>query len=218
MPEVVIPYGNLELTGELVVPTGAMGVVVFVHGAGSSRNSPRNRYVASAFQGARMGTLLFDLHTEREAAAADVSRQYRFDVRLLGDRLISTLDWLAREFDGRIAMFGASTGAAAAMVASAARPNRVRAIVSRGGRPDLAGTALARVHAPTLFLVGSLDELVLQASRGAMRAMRAPVELSVVDGAGHLFEEPGTMHVVVRRAIRFLAAELEATETLPVPA
>jgi putative phosphoribosyl transferase len=182
--------------GNLVVPEGARGLVLFAHGSGSSRFSPRNRYVAGVLQDAGLATLLVDLLTQEEERRDLRTRELRFDVELLAGRLLRAAEWAAE--DGRTAglplgLFGASTGAAAALVA-AARQSEVRAVVSRGGRPDLAGSALAEVRAPTLLIVGQLDELVLDLNRRAREAMtQAVTELEVVRGATHLFEERGTL-------------------------
>lgn len=198
-----IPSGGVILDGDLVLPTGATTLVVFAHGSGSSRQSPRNRAVAGVLQEAGLATLLFDLLTPDEERADRVSAHLRFDIPFMAGRLIEVTDWLrARREAGslRVGYFGASTGAAAALVAAAERPEMVSTIVSRGGRPDLAGDALPRVVAPTLLIVGGEDHAVIEMNREAMRAMRAPVRLEIVAGATHLFEEPGALEQVARLA------------------
>ncbi len=185
-----------ELDGALTLPEEAQGLVLFAHGSGSSRHSPRNRYVAEILQGAGLGTLLMDLLTHDEDAIDQFTRQFRFDIGLLADRLAGAIDWLEEQPETRelpIGLFGASTGAAAALQAAATRPNRVRAVVSRGGRPDLAGEALAHVRAPTLLIVGADDTPVIPLNDAALRRMEAPAEMRLVPGASHLFEEPGTL-------------------------
>jgi putative phosphoribosyl transferase len=194
--DVRLSLPGAELEGSLTLPEEARGLVLFAHGSGSSRHSPRNRYVAEILQAAGLGTLLMDLLTQDEDAVDQFTRQFRFDIGLLADRLAGALDWLKQQPDARelpIGLFGASTGAAAALQAAAARPNRVRAVVSRGGRPDLAGEALAHVRAPTLLIVGADDTPVIPLNDAALRRMEAPAEMRLVPGASHLFEEPGTL-------------------------
>jgi putative phosphoribosyl transferase len=191
--------GSITLEGELQVPEGAVGVVLFAHGSGSSRHSSRNRFVAGALQAAGLATLLIDLLTPEEEAVDQHTAHLRFDIPLLADRLVATTHWLGedpstREF--RVGYFGASTGAGAALVAAAALPDRVGAVVSRGGRPDLAGDALPRVRAPTLFIVGGRDLAVLELNRTAMARMGSITRLEIVPGATHLFEEPGALETV----------------------
>lgn len=189
-----LPAGRIE--GTLTVPDGAKGIVLFAHGSGSSRHSPRNRYVAEVLQQAGIGTLLMDLLTQEEDAIDQYTREFRFDIGRLTDRLIGAIDWLGQQPATRqlpIGLFGASTGAAAALQAAAARPGAVRAVVSRGGRPDLAGDALPLVQAPTLLIVGADDEPVIPLNESAQRQLRAPSQLTLVPGATHLFEEPGTL-------------------------
>ncbi|MDO8502177.1 MAG: dienelactone hydrolase family protein [Gemmatimonadaceae bacterium] len=191
------------LEGTLAAPGGARGVVLFAHGSGSSRHSPRNRYVAQVLKEAGLATLLVDLLTEEEERTDVITRQHRFDIQLLADRLVGAIDWLNDEASTRelsVGLFGASTGGGAALVAAADRPDRVSAVVSRGGRPDLAGAALPRVKAPTLLIVGGRDEQVIELNRAAMAQMHAPVTLEIVPGATHLFEEPGTLQQVARLA------------------
>ncbi|SFK48776.1 dienelactone hydrolase family protein [Streptomyces pini] len=184
------------LTGDLTVPDGARGVVAFAHGSGSSRHSPRNRAVAGVLRDAGLGTLLFDLLTEDEERTDTVTAEYRFDIPLLARRLAAAVDWLGGRPDTArlpIGLFGASTGAAAALVAAAEQPGRVRAVVSRGGRPDLAGGALDRVSAPVLLIVGGEDHEVLRLNEQAASRLSAPCTVHVVPDATHLFEEPGTL-------------------------
>jgi pimeloyl-ACP methyl ester carboxylesterase len=195
-----IPVGADEaLTGDLVVPAEPAGLVVFAHGSGSNRLSPRNRKVAQYLNSRGLATMLMDLLTLSEEARDRITRRYRFDIDLLGARVVTTIDYLDRLGEAThlpVACFGASTGAAAALVAAAERPGRVAAVVSRGGRPDLAGDALAQVQAPTLLIVGEADPQVLELNRQAASRMRAPVQLHVVPRATHLFEEPGTLEEV----------------------
>jgi dienelactone hydrolase len=184
------------LEGSLVLPVRAMGIVLFAHGSGSSRHSSRNQFVARQLNDARLGTLLVDLLTQQEEAVDAVTRHLRFDIQLLADRLNAAIAWLGehRETQAlRVGLFGASTGGGAALVAAAHDPERVAAVVSRGGRPDLAGDALPRVRAPTLLIVGGDDRQVIALNEQAMRQMRADVRLEIVPGASHLFEEPGTL-------------------------
>ncbi|ADI12029.1 hypothetical protein SBI_08911 [Streptomyces bingchenggensis BCW-1] len=184
------------LVGDLVVPDGARGVVAFAHGSGSSRHSPRNRSVAETLQQARLGTLLFDLLTMDEERVDAITAEHRFDIPLLGRRLVAAVDWLGGHPATAalpVGLFGASTGAAAALVAAAERPERVRAVVSRGGRPDLAGGVLSRVRAPVLLVVGGEDHEVLRLNEQAAAMLAAPHSVHVVPGATHLFEEPGTL-------------------------
>lgn len=212
--ETPIRLPRTTLHGFLDLPVGCHGVVLFVHGSGSSRFSPRNRYVAEQLQAAGLGTLLFDLLTPREAEVDERTRHYRFDIRLLAERVIEVLDWsLTRRNlqDVPLGLFGASTGAAAALVAAAQRTLRVGAVVSRGGRPDLAGAALARVAAPTLLLVGARDPEVLELNRLAAAQMRCECRLEVVPGASHLFEEAGTLEAVAASATRWFRQHLGAT-------
>ena len=198
------------IDGDLAVPAAARGIIVFAHGSGSSRHSSRNKRVAQALQASGFGTLLFDLLTAAEEREDEWTRQLRFDIGLLADRLVAVTDALTEEPDAGelpVGYFGASTGAAAAIVAAAQRPG-VRAIVSRGGRPDLAGDALPRVTAPTLLIVGSLDREVLELNRNAQARLGGPTELEIVTGATHLFEEPGALDEVARLASRHFARYL----------
>ena len=194
---------GVELEAELRVPRAAVGLVVFAHGSGSSRFSPRNRFVAGTLEDAGLGTLLLDLLSAPEAVADGLTGEHRFDVAMLGRRVVAAIDWARAQpaAPGAIALFGASTGAAAALIAAAERPDAVRAVISRGGRPDLAGPMLTRVRAPTLLIVGGHDTAVVDLNRRAGAAMRAEVRLEVVPGAGHLFEEPGALDAVSRLAV-----------------
>jgi dienelactone hydrolase len=201
--QVAVPAGDAVLEGDLVVPAGATGIVAFAHGSGSSRHSPRNKHVAETLNEAGLGTLLVDLLTPAEEAVDRVTAQHRFDIALLARRLIAVVDWLrqATAPELGVGLFGASTGAAAALVAAAERPADVRAVVSRGGRPDLAGAALARVHAPTLLIVGGRDPQVVELNRLALDELgAAEKQLVIVPGATHLFEEPGALDEVARLA------------------
>jgi putative phosphoribosyl transferase len=198
-----IEIESVALNGDLRVPDGAGGLVIFAHGSGSSRFSSRNRSVASALETGRFATLLLDLLTPEEEAIDERTRHYRFDIERLGHRVVGACDWAQSRHDTSdlpLALFGASTGAAAALIAAAARPELTRAVISRGGRPDLAGDALPRVQSPTLLIVGGRDEPVIEMNRDAMRRMRAHVELTIVPGATHLFEERGTLEEVSRLA------------------
>jgi dienelactone hydrolase len=188
----MIEVGGVALGADLNVPDEAAGVVVFAHGMGSGRASPRNRFVADALEDAGLGTLLVDLVAEDEG-------DRRFDIDLLGERVVGAVDWLAaheRASGLPVGIFGASTGAAGALVAAAERPDVVAAVVSRGGRPDLAGDALGRVRAPTLLIVGGNDVQVLELNRDAMQRIAAETALEIVEGASHLFEEPGALEQV----------------------
>lgn len=201
--EVEISSAGVTLQGDLMLPEQPLGVVLFAHGSGSSRLSPRNRYVAGVLHNASFATLLMDLLTSEEELIDNQTRHLRFDIALLAQRLAGAIDWLgARRETAHLAvgLFGASTGAAAALVAAANRPEKVRAVVSRGGRPDLAGAALPHVEAPTLLLVGGLDQPVIGLNRQAMEHLSAPNKLVIVPGATHLFEEPGTLEEVARLA------------------
>jgi dienelactone hydrolase len=200
-----VPTADTPLTGDLVVPEVSRGMVLFAHGSGSSRHSPRNRQVAAALQAAGFGALLMDLLTEDEDRLDAATGQLRFDIPLLAGRLTDAADWLAAAGHLPLATFGASSGAAAAIVTAADRPDRVRAVVSRGGRPDLAGEALGRVRAPTLLIVGGADTRVLELNRQAAERLAAEHEVAVVDGATHLFPEPGALEQVVDRSVAWLS-------------
>jgi putative phosphoribosyl transferase len=206
-----IPAATVMLDGDLTVPAGSGGIVVFAHGSGSSRHSPRNRYVAETLGAAGLSTLLMDLLTSEEEAIDVRTRHLRFDIALLADRLVAATDWLASGAgtrDRALGYFGASTGAGAALVAAAQRPALARAVVSRGGRPDLAGAALASVIAPTLLIVGGNDDVVIDLNRDAMAQLHGEVRLEIVPGASHLFEEPGTLAVVARLATDWFTRHL----------
>jgi dienelactone hydrolase len=216
MTPVRVPIDEQWLLGELGMPAEAHGIVLFAHGSGSSRHSPRNQYVARALERHGLATLLIDLLTPVEEAIDDRTAQYRFDIEMLAGRLATIVDWLGRRKDTSslpIGVFGASTGGGAALMAAAARPKEIAAVVSRGGRPDLAGTALPRVAAPTLLIVGGLDTPVIQMNRDAMRRMRAEVTLEIVPGATHLFEEPGALERVAELASNWFRQHLQ-----PAPA
>jgi putative phosphoribosyl transferase len=203
------------LSGDLVIPERATGVVLFAHGSGSSRHSPRNRYVASVLQQGRFGTLLMDLLTAAEEHVDLANGHLRFDIPLLGRRLLEATDWLECEPAARglpIGYFGASTGAAAALVAAADRPSAIGAVVSRGGRPDLAGPALPRVEAPTLLIVGGNDHHVAGLNRQARAKLRCETQLAIVPGATHLFEEPGTLEEVAKLARNWFRDHLQDLE------
>jgi putative phosphoribosyl transferase len=200
---VTVPAGPVTLEGDLAIPAGARGIVLFAHGSGSSRHSPRNRQVAGVLSQTALATLLLDLLTGEEEAADRRTGHLRFDIGLLAERLTHAADWLSRQPGTRdlpLGCFGASTGAAAALVTAAARPEVIRAVVSRGGRPDLAGPSLATVRAPTLLIVGSEDIPVLGLNREAATRLGAEHQLVIVPGATHLFEEPGALEEVAHRA------------------
>ena len=209
---VQITAGRILIEGDLTIPRAASGLVVFAHGSGSSRFSRRNRYVAQVLQGGGFATLLLDLLTREEEAIDEQTREYRFDVDRLGHRVVAAIDWMVSDpklAPLPVASFGASTGAAAALIAAAERPEIVRAVISRGGRPDLAGYALPKVQAPTLLIVGGADAPVIELNRAAMRRMRAPVQLQIVPGATHLFEEPGALEVVSELALKWCTKHLK---------
>jgi dienelactone hydrolase len=192
-----------RLDADLRVPANAAGLVVFAHGSGSSRLSSRNRQVAEALGEAGLATLLLDLLTREEESVDQFTREYRFDIPRLGRRVVAAADWVVQQPElrtFRLGFFGASTGAAAALIAAAERPSVTAAVVSRGGRPDLAGDALPRVQAPTLLIVGGADEPVIELNEGAMRQMRGEVRMEIVPGATHLFEEAGALEEVSRLA------------------
>lgn len=224
----MLPYGDdqiertirvqvrdVMLEGTLGVPDHAAGIVLFAHGSGSSRFSPRNRFVARVLRDAGLGTLLLDLLTSAEEAVDMTTREHRFDIQLLADRLVHAIDWLGDESATRnlgIGLFGASTGGGAALVAAAGRPREVRAVVSRGGRPDLAGDALSTVLCPTLLIVGGHDEEVIELNRVAMAQMKSEVKLEIVPRATHLFEEPGALDNVAELARDWFLEKLPSRE------
>jgi dienelactone hydrolase len=209
-----VPVDRHYLEGELVLPSAATGLVLFAHGSGSSRLSPRNQFVARALERHGLATLLIDLLTPSEEEVDDRTAQYRFNLPMLGERLVNIVDWLREQPDTRrlqIGLFGASTGGGAALMAAAARPDDIAAVVSRGGRPDLAGQSLRHVVAPTLLIVGGLDTPVIQMNRDAMDEMGPDVVLEIIPGATHLFEEPGMLARVAELAaewfVRYLAPD-----------
>lgn len=209
--EVQMPSGDVMLDGDLTIPPGANGIVVFVHGSGSSRKSVRNRYVAGVIQRAGLATLLFDLLTPNEESVDMYTRHLRFDIGLLTDRLLDTIEWLTRLPETKrlsVGLFGASTGGAAALVAAARSPDAIGAVVSRGGRPDLAGEYLARVVSPVLLIVGGNDDVVIGLNKEAAGKLKCKHELKIVPGATHLFEEPGTLEEVARLATDFFKENL----------
>lgn len=198
--------GPVVLEGTLGIPKGAEGIVLFAHGSGSSRHSPRNRYVAQVLREGKLATLLLDLLTPEEEQVDMATRALRFNIPLLAERLVAATDWLAQYAATqqlKVGYFGASTGAAAALIAAAERPQTVAAIVSRGGRPDLAGSALPRVRAPTLLIVGGLDDVVIELNRAALAQLLVEKQLVIVPGATHLFDEPGTLEQVAHLARRW---------------
>jgi len=210
--EVEINVGSLLLNGELKIPENATGIVLFAHGSGSSRHSPRNQYVASVIREAGVATLLFDLLTRQEESVDIYTREFRFDINLLARRLVAATNWLAGEnetSDLHAGYFGASTGGGAALVAAAVLKEKVGAVVSRGGRPDLAGPALAQVTAPTLLIVGGLDGPVIQMNDDAYAKLRCVKELKIIPGASHLFEEPGKLEEVADLAAKWFRKHLQ---------
>jgi len=210
--EVQIRAGSALLTGELKVPEEATGIVLFAHGSGSSRHSPRNQYVARVIREGGVATLLFDLLTRQEEAIDNYTREFRFDINLLAHRLVAATNWLARKDETshlRPGYFGASTGGAAALVAAAEMRGKVGAVVSRGGRPDLAGPALGHVTAPTLLIVGGLDGPVIRMNEDAYAQLRCMKELKIIPGATHLFEEPGKLEEVANLAAKWFLKHLQ---------
>ncbi len=211
--EITVRAGEVALEGTLAIPAGAVGVVLFAHGSGSSRFSPRNRLVAEFLNRGGLGTLLFDLLTAEESAIDERTGALRFDIDLLSWRLTSAVDWIDTRPELRelpVGLFGASTGAAAALNAAAERPGRIAAVVSRGGRPDLAMTVLPRVRAPTLLIVGGLDGPVIGMNEQAAAQLRCEHRLEIVPGATHLFEEPGKLETVARLACEWFQRHLGA--------
>ena len=206
---VQIADGSARLDADVRLPRGrAAGLVIFAHGSGSSRHSSRNKQVADALGAAGLATLLLDLLTPQEESIDQFTREFRFDIGRLGRRVIAAVDWMDAQADVGtlpVGVFGASTGAAAALIAAAERPERVAAVVSRGGRPDLAGSSLGAVRAPTLLIVGGSDEPVIELNEAARRQMPGEVRLEIVPGATHLFEEPGTLEAVSRLAASWFA-------------
>jgi putative phosphoribosyl transferase len=206
-----LELADVVLNADLALPPDPRGLVVFAHGSGSSRHSSRNRAVAEVLHQGDIGTLLLDLLTESEERTDVVTAEFRFDIHLLGARVVAASDWAGvHEATASLplGLFGASTGAAAALIAAARRPQAVRAVVSRGGRPDLAGVALRAVVAPTLLIVGGRDEVVIEVNRQALDQLNAPKELRIIPGASHLFEEPGTLAHVAELARDWFASYL----------
>ena len=207
-----IPSGKIRLEGELKLPNGATGVVLFAHGSGSSRHSRRNQYVARVIREAGVGTLLFDLLTKQEEAIDAYTGELRFDIEFLAKRLVDATNWITTHPATRhlrIGYFGASTGAAAALIAAVKLPNVVGAVVSRGGRPDLAAEALPKVKAPTLLIVGGNDDVVIGLNEKALAKISCEKELKIVPGASHLFEEPGTLEQVAHLASAWFKKKLQ---------
>ncbi len=205
---VVVTAGKVSLEGDLCIPSNAAGVVVFVHGSGSSRRSPRNKSVGQVLRQSGLATLLFDLLTVEEEKNDVQTGRYRFDIRMLANRLVATTQWLKQNPETKnmnIGYFGASTGAAAGLVAAAEHPDDIGAVVSRGGRPDLARPALPYVKSPTLLIVGGRDLPVMAMNRDAMAELRAEKKLVVIPGATHLFEEPGALEEVAKLATNWFA-------------
>jgi putative phosphoribosyl transferase len=198
-----VAVGSRELEGQLAMPPGAGGVVLFAYGSGSSRHSPRNQFVARTLNRASLGTLLFDLLTPEEEALDINTREHRFNIGLLAERLVHATKWARQQKETRdlsIGYFGSSTGGAAALVAAAELPEEAGAVISRGGRPDLAGVALPSVKAPTLLIVGGNDDIVIELNEMARDQMRCEVKLEIIPGATHLFEEPGALEQVAKLA------------------
>jgi putative phosphoribosyl transferase len=214
--DVAIPIGEHRLGGELILPGESTAVVLFAHGSGSSRHSPRNQYVARVLHEGGLGTLLFDLLTEQEEHEEYYTRHLRFDIELLAKRLVAATDWLETQDlpeHPRIGYFGSSTGAGAALVAAAERADRVGAVVSRGGRPDLAAASLGRVAAPTLLLVGGNDTPVIELNEQAYAQLHCEKELRLIPGATHLFEEAGALEKVAHLAAEWFTKHLPATKS-----
>jgi putative phosphoribosyl transferase len=210
--KIKIPVGNVEVEGSLSIPSETKGIVIFAHGSGSGRFSPRNQYVAKQFNAREIGTLLFDLLTREEEQIDMVTAEYRFNISLLAKRLIGATEWLKNDPQTRsfkFGYFGASTGAAAALIAAAMLPIDIKAVVSRGGRPDLAGEFLPRVVTPTLFLVGSLDTEVIELNRQAMAQMSSEKKIVIIPGATHLFEELGKLEEVAKLSIDWFTHYLQ---------
>jgi putative phosphoribosyl transferase len=211
MTEVQIPAARAVLSGNLTIPENAVALVLFAHGSGSSRHSPRNQFVARTLNRAGLGTLLFDLLTPEEEALDIYTREHRFNIGLLAERLVHATNWARQQDqtrDLRIGYFGSSTGGAAALVAAAELPQNVGAVVSRGGRPDLAGDALPKVQAATLLIVGGNDDIVIELNEMARDQMRCEVKLEIVPGATHLFEEPGALEQVAKLASDWFSLHL----------
>ena len=213
MTQVQIPAGRAVLSGNLTVPQDAASLVLFAHGSGSSRHSPRNQFIARTLNRAGPGTLLFDLLTPEEETLDIYTREHRFNIGLLAERLVHATKWARQQDqtrDLRVGYFGSSTGGAAALVAAAELPQDVGAVVSRGGRPDLAGDALPKVEAPTLLIVGGNDDIVIQLNEMARDRMRCEVKLETIPGATHLFEEPGALEHVAKLASDWFSLHIGA--------
>jgi putative phosphoribosyl transferase len=211
MSELQIQAGQAVLSGDLRLPEGARALVLFAHGSGSSRHSPRNQFVARTLNDAGLGTLLFDLLTQEEEAIDLRTREHRFNISLLAERLVQATKWAQQREetrDLRIGYFGSSTGGGAALVAASKIPEDVGTVVSRGGRPDLAGDALPRVQAPTLLIVGGNDDTVIELNEMARDQMRCEVKLEIIPGATHLFEEPGALEKVAKVASNWFSRHL----------
>ncbi len=203
MTPVAVPINGQTVAGDLGVPATPLGIVLFAHGSGSSRHSSRNQYVARTLERRNLATLLIDLLTPEEEVIDDRTAEYRFNIPMLASRLVMIVDWLRSRRETAslpIGLFGASTGGGAALIAAANRPHEIAAVVSRGGRPDLADAALPKVITPTLLIVGGRDTPVIQMNRDAMTRMHGEVKLEIVSGATHLFEEPGTLDEVAQLA------------------
>jgi putative phosphoribosyl transferase len=208
--DIEIRSAAVTLEGELTVPNEATGVVLFAHGSGSSRHSPRNHFVATTIRDAGVGTLLFDLLTKDEETADRYTGHLRFDISLLAERLVDATAWIEEEFNNlRVGYFGSSTGGGAALVAAAQKGDSIGAVVSRGGRPDLAGDGLRRVKSPTLLIVGGLDYPVIDMNQLAFEQLNCEKELKIVPGASHLFEEAGTLEQVARLAAEWFQTHLK---------
>jgi dienelactone hydrolase len=209
---VQVPIDGQSLSGDLRIPPQSVGLVLFAHGSGSSRHSPRNQFVARSLERRNLATLLIDLLTPQEEAVDDRTARYRFDIPMLAGRLVTIVDWLRRQpqtVSLPIGLFGASTGGGAALMAAAERPREIAAVVSRGGRPDLAGASLASALAPTLLIVGERDAPVVEMNRDAMTRMGGGVVLQIVPGATHLFEEPGALERVAELAGSWFVRHLQ---------
>ena len=218
MTEVQIPAGRALLSGSLTIPENGMALVLFAHGSGSSRHSPRNQFVARTLNRAGLGTLLFDLLMPEEEALDIYTREHRFNISLLAERLVHATKWAGQQEktrDLRIGYFGSSTGGAAALLAAAELPQHVGAVVSRGGRPDLAGDALPKVQAPTLLIVGGNDDIVIELNETARDQMRCEVNLEIIPGATHLFEEAGALEQVAKLASDWFVDHLGAGSAQP---
>ena len=211
MAELQIPAGRALLSGSFTIPDNSMGLVLFAHGSGSSRHSPRNQFVARTLNRSGLGTLLFDLLTPEEKATDLYTREHRFNIGLLSERLVHVTNWAGQQEqtrDLRIGCFGSSTGGAAALVAAAQLPQEIGAVVSRGGRPDLAGNALPKVQAPTLLIVGGNDDVVIELNEMVRDQVRCEVKLEIIPRATHLFEEPGALEQVAKLASDWFVAHL----------